>query len=328
MLSFNLRNSKSISLVIKDHVIRSVTVNQNELTTPVSYGEKYLPPGIIRDGKILDRDQLLLFLEECVADWGLRKKKVHFVVPESHVFFRKLTLPKSVKKEEIKGYLFIELGNSIPLPFKNPTFDYVLLNEDAEEKEILLFASPEEIIHEYKALLEEAKVTPVSIEINALSMYRIVSRMDKVIPRIHTMFIEFDAHAISLSIFQDDKPQYIHHLVNASQSEQFEISRSRAEAELEFVGDEMVLMGDIQDAIGEIERIMNFYKYSLYKGEQEVTMVFLGGDHPYLHHIFNQLNENLQLELYSSKQLLKEAEIELAPQYLTTMGLAYKEVQS
>ncbi|MBP3949651.1 type IV pilus biogenesis protein PilM [Bacillus suaedae] len=323
---FKFKKSKSVSLIIKDHVIRYAMMNHNDITDPLSSGEKYLPTGVIRDGKIIDRDRLVMILEECVDEWGLRRKDVHFIVPDAHVFFRELSIPTSIKKEEIKGYLFMELGNSIPLPFANPFFDYVTLDNVDNGKKILLFAAPEPIIQEYVSVLEEAKINPVSIEINALAMYRLLFTLDRVDPKEHLMFIEFDVDAVGVSIFHQHKPKYVHHLVNAGHVEQFEIEESQEMVQLHFTGDEMILYSDLQDTIGEIERILNFYKYSLHKGEAEVSHLVLTGDHPYIKHIYNQMNESLPIKLESATDLFNEAGFSIAPRYLTTMGLALKEV--
>lgn len=109
--------------------------------------ECYLPEGIIVDGAIKDFEKLATILEQCIGDWGIKRKKVRFITPDAYVMVRKVKVLLELD-DKIKGYryLYLELGHNIHLPFEDPVFDFVPLGQTENEKEILLFAAPESII--------------------------------------------------------------------------------------------------------------------------------------------------------------------------------------
>ena len=144
-----LGKKKIINLTIKDHVVRFVELKQTHPPVISRFGERYLPKGIIHDGRIQDLETFETILEECVDDWKIAKRDVRFIVPESLIMLRKITVPSDIQEDELEGYLFMEIGSSIHLPFENPIFDYHLLPKEKNEQELLLFAGPEEVIQEY-----------------------------------------------------------------------------------------------------------------------------------------------------------------------------------
>ncbi|CAM3747558.1 type IV pilus biogenesis protein PilM [Mesobacillus zeae] len=160
-----LGRRRVINLVINDHSIRFVELKHSNSPVPLHYGEKYLQQGIISDGKIHDYDTLANILDECIQDWRIPGRKVRFTVPDSLVVIRKAAVPTDVKDDELYGYLYLEFGSSIHLPFEEPVFDTVSLPNPNGNKEVLLFAAPEKYVQEYANLLKSAKLKPVSADI-------------------------------------------------------------------------------------------------------------------------------------------------------------------
>lgn len=91
--------------------------------------ETYLPEGIFVDGQIKDADKLAMILDQCMSDWGIQRKQVRFITPDAFISVRKVKVPADLKDDEIKGYLYLELGNNIHLPFEEPVFDFVPLQK-------------------------------------------------------------------------------------------------------------------------------------------------------------------------------------------------------
>ena len=71
--------SKVVHFSIKNHHLRFVTATKNG--TLLDYGQKCLPPGVIIEGNIIDRETLLMILEEMVDRWKLKGSKLSFLVP-------------------------------------------------------------------------------------------------------------------------------------------------------------------------------------------------------------------------------------------------------
>src|SRR5881392_2762970 len=124
---FSLRN-RIVNLVINDHSIRFVELKQANPPTAQRWSERLLPPGIINDGKIIDAESLANIVEECIDEWKIQRRSVRFIVPDSLVIIRKVSIPAEVQDDEIHGYLYLEMGSSIHLPFEDPVFDFFTLD--------------------------------------------------------------------------------------------------------------------------------------------------------------------------------------------------------
>jgi type IV pilus assembly protein PilM len=111
------------NIIIKDYAIRYVEIKQGNPVILSKCEEKVISPGLIVDGKIKNADTLSLILDECVSNWGIKGRRVRFNVPDSHVVIRKVQVPIDVKEDEIRGYLNVEMGSTIHVPFDEAVFD-------------------------------------------------------------------------------------------------------------------------------------------------------------------------------------------------------------
>jgi type IV pilus assembly protein PilM len=318
--------NKVINLSIKDHVIRFVELKQTNPPVVQRFGERYLPSGLIRDGKIQDAETLESILEECFTDWKISKKNVRFIVPDSFVTIRKIPIPKDIQEDEIKGYLFMEIGTSIHLPFENPIFDYVLLEEKDDVRELLLFSGPEEAISEYSTLLENVKLKPLSADISPLSLFRLYHQQN---PNENdsVMLIQADLQAVTISIFEKHKPLVMRHIKMDVDLNKWEFSDHDSDKP-QFVGNRMDIINPLEDIYSEIDRVMNFYNYSLNHGALLVSKVIIDGDHPWLEEIKQQLNERFTIPVLTitNSQIQVVDEEHIPSTFHLNIGLGMKEV--
>ncbi|PLT30150.1 type IV pilus biogenesis protein PilM [Peribacillus deserti] len=323
------RKHKIVNLVIKDHVLRYVELKQTNPLIVQKCGEYYLPPGLIKDGRVIDRETLSTILEQCVADWKIRKKQVRMIVPDPFIVVRKLEIPKDVEGDEITGYLYMELGSSIHLPFEEPVFDTVILGEAKDKKEILLFAAPEDIVKEYSSLLEDCGLIPVAADISPLSLYRFYHALDKSRTEEHLLMIQLDVGSMGICIFEGEKPIFMRHI-------QLPGTLSSWETSLTGTGNTSLVYeenhGDIEaafsDIFNELDRIMNFYRYTLRQGQQSITKILLAGDNPFKNKVFEELvvRFNLFVDRIDSHEVHTVNQTPLPDSFYVTLGLALKEV--
>src|SRR4051794_37587600 len=111
-MAFSLFAPKNriINLVLNDHSIRLVELKQVNPPTVLRWNERFLPPGIISAGKIADAESLSYLLEECIVEWKIQRRSVRFIVPDQLVIIRKVSIPAEIQDDELKGYLYLELG--------------------------------------------------------------------------------------------------------------------------------------------------------------------------------------------------------------------------
>ncbi|MBR2517239.1 pilus assembly protein PilM [Geobacillus sp.] len=294
--------SKYGNLVIKDHVIRYVEASRGHSPDVKRWGERPLPAGVVRDGRIVDGETLVMILDECVEEWKIDGRRVRFVVPDPFVMIRGLPLPAHLSDEEIRGYLFLELGESIPLPFAEPVFDYVVMERTNEAVSILLFAAPEAVVSEYAELFEEVDLRPVAADVSPLCAYRPFYAAGQAETDDHILLVQFDELAVNLSVFHRHLPLFMRHLP----------LESRGTA---------VIVDPFVDVYKEMERIMSFYSFSIQQGKQSITRVFLAGDHPELSHVFTALTERLEVPV----ERLRASLDPLPERFHLAWGLALKE---
>ncbi|WP_421380198.1 type IV pilus biogenesis protein PilM [Bacillus salacetis] len=311
-------NKRIANLVITDTAIRYADLKTESPLILHNYGEKLLPQGIITDGKIIEYDTLAMILEECIADWGIKKQPVRFIVPSTSIIVKRVLVPSDIEEDELKGYLFMEIGTSIHLPFEDPLFDVVLLGEKEDKQEILLVASPEEVIHSYRDLLDEVKLKPVVADISPLALYRYFYHQDMARSTDHEMLLQFDEKLLTISIFHSNQPIFLRPISLQGDPELPETSEIEANGWMFF----------LEDTFKEIEKVFSFYKYSLNKGEVNVNKVILTGDHPHLDEIYRNLTGRLDVAVHKSpKDSVFDTSGQPVPShYDLAIGLALKEV--
>lgn len=326
VLSLFSRRNNIVNIIITDRFIRYLELQQAKPPIAARWGERLLPNGIISNGKIQDYESLAMILDECVDEWKLRNRKVRFLIPESLVIIRKVMIPAEIKDDEMNGYLYLELGTSIHLPFEDPVFDAVVLSETNDKKEILLFAAPEENVMEYSQLFSGVKLHPMEAEVSPLALYRLYDHLGQAQEGENLLIVQFDLNTICICIFEQTIPIFMHYLPIELDEEKWDITYSSMEKEkLQFIGAESDLLFQFEDVYKEITRLMDFYRYSLHQGKKQVSKVLLHGDHPMLSVIKKELEKRLEIPLetiaYSETQ---SKENSLPRTHYLALGLALK----
>ncbi|MBM7701358.1 type IV pilus biogenesis protein PilM [Metabacillus iocasae] len=321
--------SKLGNLIIKDHVIRYVELKQTDPLIIGKQQERYLPSGLIENGQILDRQGLLFILEECVQEWGIKRSNVRIVLPDHLVILRPQTLPEKLEEDEIRSYLFMEIGSTIHLPFEDAIFDYVISSQHDEEVDIILFAAPEKLVVSYVDLLQEVTLTASVADLSSLSTYRLCFYRDLVRPTDHYLLLQVDLLSMNVSIFTKHHPVFMRHLALPSTHGAWEMSTYKdGETGLVFKGEKDDLLTEMTAITNEVERIMNFYQYSMNQGNETITKVLVTGDHPYIHDIVQTMDQQLSIpfEFIDVSSRHDEGLLNLSSRYHVAVGLALKEV--
>src|SRR5690625_1303361 len=294
MFSFG-RSKRVANIVIDDYVIRMVENNGKDFTSIKNLAEKALPLGTIENGKIVDELQFFDFLKEVVQEWGIKYYHVRFYVPHALIIMREIEIPDDVNRKEIKQYITMEIGNTIHFPFTNPVFDLYQSPQAHMQNKVTVLAAPEEEIIKYTEIFEDAKLKPKAVDVQALGVYRYFIEQQGQIQRDKVyLMLELNITTANISIFHQYKLEFHRYqALNISQDDwqpngDFPIQWN-------FTGDETRLYGEIEDQLNEIDRLMNFYRFSIHQGEKSVTDIVLLGDYPELSGVKNKLEERYDL---------------------------------
>jgi type IV pilus assembly protein PilM len=323
-------NKRVINLIISDHSIRFLELKNTNVQNVHRWGEHILPDGIIREGKIIDRVTLSMILEECFGNWKIQKRLVKFLIPDPLVIIRKLKIPKEINEDEIKGYLYLELGTSIHLPFEEPVFDIFILSKDLDATEILLFAAPEKQVMEYASLLTELRLKPIAAEISPLAIYRLYDHLDMAKSEESLMVVQFDIDRVNISMFENQAPIFMHYIPLEFNTITWDIKRNEEENryEIKFIGDAGELASTFEEYFKEISKLMDFYRYSIHQGSKSISKILLNGDHPLMEIILSEFASRFEVPVQTitlqESNVGKTGKVPMA-QYLA-LGLALKEV--
>ena len=109
-----------------------------------SYWEE-IPDNIVEGNKILSYNLFAEFLKEQMKDKGLKCKKAAYVIPDSDIFVRKVSMPK-LEEEQLRDNIPFEFKDFIQGELNQYVFDYVKRSNDNEEEattvELLAYAVP------------------------------------------------------------------------------------------------------------------------------------------------------------------------------------------
>lgn len=325
---FSVKN-RIINLVLNDHSIRFVELKQVNPLAVHKYGEHMIPPGIISGGKIIDAESLANILEECIDEWKIHRRSIRFIVPDPLVIIRKVDVPNDVLDDEMKGYLYLELGSSIHLPFEEPVFDIFPLANHDKTKEILLFAAPEKQVMEYAKLFSSLKLNPIAADISPLAIYRLYYRLDKARPDEILFSVQVDLTSINLCIFDNGIPLVMRQLPLTFDMKQWQINKGGSiVTDYTYIGDPEELRIQMEDLENEISKLRDFYRYSLNNENKDMNKFLISGDHPLLPSILKEIKQRFEIpvDVISLENYTKEQTRSVPDSLLLALGLALKEV--
>ncbi|MFB1080527.1 type IV pilus biogenesis protein PilM [Jeotgalibacillus sp. JSM ZJ347] len=293
------RSDQFVHIVFSEEAIRMVELKSlNPLDIKqVQYYE--LPEGIIQRGKIEDAETLESILEQCVRDWKIKRKKVQFTVPDHYVIVRQIELKENLSDQEIHGYLYMELGNRIQLPFDDPVFDFVKLPGD-NKRNIIIFASPVDVVSSYRDLFDKASLEPLTADITPLSLYRYYQHTGTLDQTDHLMFLHMEPSQLTVSVFHNGFPLFM---------------RPIDLWDIEF-----------EELYSEIEKIMRFYQYSVVQDDGEIGKIYLSGDHSDVEDFHQGLSDTVRVKVEKPFITREINHLDIDPKgFEVAIGLALKE---
>ena len=190
-----------------------------------TFGEQNLKPGIIKGGEIKDEKALSEVIKEALNKVQGEKLKTKYVIaslPEEKAFLQVIQMPR-MSEEELKSAVIYEAENYIPLPIEEVYLDSQVIPpvypvRDYKDKEkrqrdqisngvynhldhfdVLIAALPKKTVDPYLSVLKMAKLEPVSLEIESLSISRALIKGE--VSAFPVLLIDLGATRTSFIIF-------------------------------------------------------------------------------------------------------------------------------
>ncbi|MFJ7730305.1 type IV pilus biogenesis protein PilM [Lysinibacillus sp. NPDC097231] len=322
---FKRKRKSHVSIELKDYVLRAIMAKGPEPSQWQGY-EYPLEAGIVETGAIVDEMALFEIMKEQIKKWTGKKQAVRIFVPDTTVLLKNFEHPLDVKSQELRGYAEMELGHSIHLPFQDPLID--VYDADTEDGKAMLFAAPSEEITKMVGMLLDVSLDPEAADIRALCNIRLLEHMALLTPEKTYLIADWSINELSISIFSNGQVEFLRY-----QSIDTDVTQWQGKKEDEFSyqftykGETEDYQMVVMDQVLEIDRMMNFFKFSLHKGEKAVDEIIMLGDNPMMKSIGNLLASNLETPL----MVIDGAKIEeffphFKKEFSTLLGLALKEV--
>ena len=185
----------------------------------------------------------------------------------------------------------------------------------------------EEIIQEYADLLEEVKLEPISADISSLALYRLYHQQFPEDQDI-IMLVQIDMLSVNLCIFQDHKPVVARHLLMDVDLDKWERGSDSHKLD-HYQGDREEVFFPFKDVFLEVDRVRNFYNYSLNYGNKLVNKIIVNGDHPWLAEVCDSLAQQIDIpiEIMNCQSVVTNAGEPMEPAFYLNIGLGLKEVE-
>ncbi|TQR38163.1 pilus assembly protein PilM [Lysinibacillus sphaericus] len=321
---FTKKKKSHVSIEIKDYILRAIVAKGADPSQWKGY-EMPLAQGIVEGSVIQNEMELFDVMKNDVAKWAGKKQNARIFVPDTSVLLKSFEHPDDIEWNELKGYVEMELGQSIHLPFQDPLID--VYDPNPNDGQAMLFAAPSEEVTKMIGLLLDATLDPQAADIRALCNIRLLEYLQLIKDDRTYLIADWSINELSISIFSFGQLEFLRY-----QSFDTDLSKWKPEEIEEYrfsyhseVEDEYRMI--LTDQMLEIDRIMNFFKFSLHKGEKSVDEIIILGDNPLLSTVKEFLENNFSIPIIMlNDSIIQKSFPQFSEQFASLLGLALKEV--
>ncbi len=322
---FNRNKKSHISIELTDYVLRALVMKGPELSDAKVY-EVAIPSGIMDEATLKDEMALFELLKENAQKWGGKNQKVRFFVPDPMILLKSFDHPNDVTSDKLKEYVQMELGHSIHLPFQEPLLD--VYDPVPKDGQAMMFAAASEEVNKLIDLFHDIKMQPEAADVRALCNLRLLEQMAVLEPDKTYLISNWLINELSICIYSNGHVDFLRYQpiptdINLWRSKQLDEN----DLEFTFSGEIEDYQMTLSDQVLELDRIMNFFRFSLYKGEKSVDEIIIMGDNPFIEIIHTFLQNNLPVTSKRIDDALIEKHFPgFKAKHTSLLGLALKEV--
>lgn len=158
--------SSSIKLVQMNETKRGYSLEK--------FGIMPLDPELIVDGTVMDAGRVTEAIRQLVAEQKIKIKEVSLAVSGHSVIVKKIQVPV-MSEDELEESIKWEAEQYIPFDINDVNIDFHILGqgeggENREQMNVVLVAVKKDKLNEYTALITEAGLTPVIVDVDAFSL--------------------------------------------------------------------------------------------------------------------------------------------------------------
>jgi len=166
------RSRVTVAVDIGSNVVKCLRIDHSgEAPMITHFAMVDLLPEAIVEGEIMDRDMVVEAIRECFARSGIQETQVMSAVGGRSVIVKKILTDKMTTADAKEAILW-EAEQHVPFDIDDISLDFQIVKDDvgANQMEILLVAAKKETISEHAALLRDAGLTPVLVDVDAFAV--------------------------------------------------------------------------------------------------------------------------------------------------------------
>ena len=135
-----------------------------------------LPDGSVVNGELKNPGEVIKVLQKIKDTYGINF--VRMSVPEELIYLASFNIPPT-PREKLRSVVEFHIGDHIPVPVDEIQFDYDEIKvKNGKVIEVVVIAIPRTAVVELMDVLEKADLIPLSLEVEAQAIARVVTPKD------------------------------------------------------------------------------------------------------------------------------------------------------
>lgn len=313
-----------IGLDISDFSLKLVQLNKaGESFSIQAINKVDLPAGIIDDGEIKNREELINHLKMLIEKPKFGKVSSHEVtacLPENKTFVKLIEIDNG--PNDLRETIMAEMEKHIPMPIDEIYFDWQIVNKDQGKNLVLLGAAPRQIVDDYTNIFDELGLSVFALEIESSAICRALLPEEgnafKGEQQKNYAILDIGAKRTSMIVYARKTILFTVSLpisgeaVTMNIADNLKIDRDQAERAKIICGlDEQKAEGVIREILGSqigelvsrIKEIINYYE-THFPGQGPISNICLCGGGSNIENIDKILEESLGLQVVLGDPLL------------------------
>ena len=157
---------------ISDSAVRCIEFGRKNQSLYIEkYAERAINPGVIISGQINHAEDIIAVLNDIKKSLNLKYVKISLPEEKAYLFTTKIPI---VKPNEVKNVIESKIEDNVPVSPSELTFDFNVLSHHRDHLDVVVSALPTVVIDTYIDMVDKAKLSLLSLEIESQSIARAI----------------------------------------------------------------------------------------------------------------------------------------------------------
>jgi type IV pilus assembly protein PilM len=239
-----------------------------------------LPDGLVKNGIILQPDNLLQHLSPKLKAWKWKPKRINFLAPSQHVINRYIRIP-DVQGKEMHHLIHKEVEYYLHFPFDDPMWDYFdmgLCETEPGKRDILISAMSSSILLNQIDFFQELGMQVTAVDIRGIALLRVVHQAVPPSQRPDTYAVlQLGKKSADINVYHNDQLRFNRNISYTAENRTADLEVA-ASGELQEGHPMKFEFGLIaRELLNELSRSMDFFKFSILNQDVPIDKVYLTG---------------------------------------------------